>query len=147
MVRLANSLFLLLAGTALGWWLHGVLDPTPVPKVEESPSNIVVSSPERLELPPLTAEPDSSQAAVTRPDGADRSTVFRQLLEQHEFDAAVDYYSESVQLDERYAAMLRPALDRLSTTNVATPRRASSSRYSALVPAQRLETTGAWGPP
>jgi clan AA aspartic protease (TIGR02281 family) len=112
MGRLANSLVLLLAGTALGWWLHGVLDPAPVPGVWEVPQEIAVPSPERLELPPLPARPGGAEAAVARPDSADRTTFFRQLLEQHQFDAAVDFYSDSVQLDEGYPAMLRPVLDR-----------------------------------
>lgn len=117
MKRFLNTVFMLLTGVVLGWWLHGK-------QIASAPSqsSVVIPgsiSPAQSAVPGVSAVfpiPPNEPGAATEKNGpATPVQRFRRLLNQQDFDEAVAYYDDTLALGENHRVLLKPVLENYLT--------------------------------
>lgn len=113
MKRPLYSVALLLAGVALGWWLHGRVTPVALAPLSNPPANSILLEPDRtpeaaLRQPTVPGNPRSGPVEGDPVPSAQR---FRELLERQEFDQAIALYERATDPGDANQLALRPVLE------------------------------------
>jgi clan AA aspartic protease (TIGR02281 family) len=110
MMRLLNNVVLLLVGSVFGWWLHAQLAPQ-TSSYLPSPDPVATHK----AVPPVTPTQHPKLQDYSEQKIDDANTVpdrhsFRQLLDAHQFEQAVDMYEQSLLLSEAHQLPLKQEL-------------------------------------